>query len=611
MANPNHAVTFVAGEESDRLKSAAQYFGIKNTRTPLKPVRQIAAQPSNEKSSKNPHSKSILKFGSTVWSNVGLLFSDSTLEAARMHSVGVMAQEERIAGDGTLHLMSISRRKKGTEPTYKDLMDLFHQKPLEPLEIVRETEDDDYEEVVLDSVEGGSLTAAIFGIVKGTVGPAVLYLPRGFALSGYAVAIPSMIIATISYLYSATRLLQCWKVESDKNHLLAQKMEELRGLLDPEGAESVSKNHYGSAPIDPHFAASGNSAFLTYPELAKRAFGKASVLISGGIAAMQFGVCLTYLIFVPQNLFESTRALFGVEIRKEFFLAGMLLLEIPLVWIRDIRKLTPFNILATIFIAFGLASVLFIALFGLDHPTISDTMNEVANEGEMYQLYEEVTHLPAINPTWFLFIGTSFFCFEGSITLLVPLQEAVYKKEDRENFLNVNRRVTSSIVAFYIIFATICWASFGDSVQTALTASLPKSALATIVQLAYSIAVIFTFPLQAFPALEVVCHTTGTKVGKSNSAATLKRNMIASVIICFLGVLAVVAIDYLGNVVSLLGSLVGIPIALIYPPLMHNQLVDSSKTTRFFNYSLSLVGFIAASAASYTTISSWDEGAEG
>jgi proton-coupled amino acid transporter len=154
-------------------------------------------------------------------------------------------------------------------------------------------------------------------------------------------------------------------------------------------------------------------------------------------------------------------------------------------------------------------------------------------------------------------------------------------------------------------------ASFGDAVQTALTASLPQSVLATIVQLAYSIAVIFTFPLQAFPALEVVCHTTGTKVGKSDRVATLKRNVTASVIVCFLGVLAVVAIDYLGNVVSLLGSLVGIPIALIYPPLMHNQLVDSSKTTRFLNYSLSVVGFIAAGAASYTTITSWDKGAEG
>jgi len=115
----------------------------------------------------------------------------------------------------------------------------------------------------------------------------------------------------------------------------------------------------------------------------------------------------------------------------------------------------------------------------------------------------------------------------------------------------------------------------------------------------------------AFPALEVVCHTTGTKVGKSDSSATFKRNMTASAIVCFLGVLAVIAIDYLGNVVSLLGSLVGIPIALIYPPLMHNQLVDSSKTTRFLNYCLSVIGFIAAGAASYTTIASWDEGAEG
>jgi proton-coupled amino acid transporter len=165
-------------------------------------------------------------------------------------------------------------------------------------------------------------------------------------------------------------------------------------------------------------------------------------------------VCLTYLIFVPQNLVESTRALFGVEVSKQFFLAGMLLMEIPLVWIRDIRKLTPFNILATFFIAFGLASVLFIALFGMDG--VSDATDQVSG-GEMYQLYDEVTHLPPIKPSWVLFIGTSFFCFEGSITLLVPLQEAVYKKEDRDNFPNVNRRVTSYIVSFYILFAVICW----------------------------------------------------------------------------------------------------------------------------------------------------------
>jgi Amino acid permeases len=408
------------------------------------------------------HSISILKFGSTVWDNVGLIFSDSTLEVARMHSVGVMAQEERIAVDGTLHLLSISKRRKGTKPTYRDLTDIFHREPLEPLEYeVRETEDEEYEEVVIDSVEGGSITAAIFGIVKGTVGPAVLYLPRGFAMSGYAVAIPSMIIATTTYLYSATRLLQCWKVESDKMKLFSQKLEEIRELLDPIPQENIEPS-YGYGSISPRRndqrSIQNPKTLLTYPELSRRAFGKASVLISGGIVAMQFGVCLTYLIFVPQNLYESTKSLFGLEIPRHFFLLGMLFIEIPLVWIRDIRKLTPMNILATMLIAFGLASVLFIALFGSsDFSAFHNDTKDSSNVNGLSQLVEDIIHLPATDPTWFLFIGTSFFCFEGAITLIVPLQEAVYKKQDRERFPNINRRVTASIVTFYIFFAIICW----------------------------------------------------------------------------------------------------------------------------------------------------------
>lgn len=610
-----HAVTYVAGEEQSRLQSAAKYFGIQNTRTPLNLSNHpVARSKGNDDEDSNVHSKSILKFGSTVWDNVGLIFSDSTLEAARMHSVGVMAREERIARDGTLHLMSISRRKRGVKPSYGDLVNLFERKPVESsnYEVIRESEDEEYEEVIIDSVEGGSITAAVFGIVKGTVGPAVLYLPRGFAMSGYAVAIPSMLIATSTYLYSATRLLQCWKVESDKIQLFNQKIEEIRNLLDLDSQVPLgSSNDYGSIPaIRGEKSSEHPKTLLTYPELSRRAFGKASVLISGGIAAMQFGVCLTYLIFVPQNLYESTKSLFGLELPKHVFLLGMLLLEIPLVWIRDIRKLTPINIMATMFIAFGLASVLVIALFTInDDPW--NTNSNGAEVKDMSQLLVDISHLPPTSPTWFLFIGTSFFCFEGAITLLVPLQEAVYKKEDREKFPMVNRRVTASIVAFYIFFALICWVSFGDSVRTALTASLPESVLSTIVQFAYSIAVIFTFPLQAFPALEVVCHTTGTKVGLSERSGIFKRNAIASVIICLLGIIAVMAIDYLGNVVSLLGSLVGIPIALIYPPLMHNKLVKSSQTTRFLNYSLSLIGFVATGMASYTTIVSWNEGAEG
>jgi len=542
-----------------------------------------------------------------------------------MHSVGYVADGEYVAGDGTLHTRSIVRRMvKKRQPTQK-LDEMFippgAERPLEVEGVVEkeEEEEEEEEEVIehIDVVAGGSIAAAVFGIIKGMVGPAILYLPRGFELAGFAVAIPAMFVATASYVYCATRLLQCWKIETDK---AAESLEKIRLLLDPESTPVLGKknNSYGSLIQDQDDTAKEQKKpqmqgkLLTYPELARRAFGNFSVLISGGIAAMQFGVCLTYLIFVPQNLFELIRNVFGVFVRKEIILIGMLAIEIPLCWIRDIRKLTPFNISATFLIAFGLASVLFIAVFNAnDDNTVAGTEGE-----EGMNLFKEIANLPLVENTWYLFIGTSFFCFEGSITLLVPLQEAVYSQKDREQFPTVNKKVMWFTVAFYMIFATICWSSFGDSVQTALTASLPKGTLSTLVQFAYSVAVIFTFPLQAFPALEVVCHTNGAKTGsnkrKSERSNVLKRNMTATVIICFLGLIAVIATNYLGNVVSLLGSLVGIPIALIYPPLMHNKLVpNSSKMTRIMNVCLSVVGVFAAGAASYTTIISWNEGAEG
>lgn len=636
-----YTVTYQPGEDPNRLAEAAKSFGLANARTPLVNVREAPEFSSNGDGNIEDHlssslqyryvSQSMVKFGSTLWKNVGILFSDSTLEAARMHSVGTLAKEERVSHDGSLHLLSVARRKKGgiQPPSYGDLMDLF-QKPgggygpvigKEPMEVeVRETEDVEYEEVLVESVEGGTITAAVFGIVKGMVGPAVLYLPRGFAISGWAVAIPAMVAATMSYLYCSTRLLQAWKVESEKTRKMAEKMGEIRKLLDDVN-NAVPGPGYGS--IDEEQRDDSNvtaPTLLTYPELARRAFGTYSSLISGGIAAMQFGVCLTYLIFVPQNLSESARSL-GYYVPKQAFLIAMLALEIPLCWIRDIRRLAPFNIVATLLIGFGLASVLYIALFDGNVESIGGsyyvnaTSTGEAESPAQLGLAEEVARLPSINDTWLLFVGTSFFCFEGSITLLVPLQEAVYSHTDRERFPRVNNQVISWVVIFYMFFAIVCWASFGDKVQTALTASLPQGLLSTFVQVAYSVAVIFTFPLQAFPALEVVMRKNSGKdmvvSNESESVTHYKRNITTSIIICLLGVVAILAIDYLGNVVSLLGSLVGIPIALIYPPLIHNKLVkDSSKTTRMMNYCLSMVGFFAALIASYTTIMSWDDCAE-
>lgn len=571
------ASTYVAGDDPSRLKDAAAYLGLDKAqaRRPTTRVREA----------------------------VGSLLSDTTMESARMHSVGTLASDERVDEGGTIHLMTLTRRRRagGARPAYEtggDLMSIFRRS----MEIADGDGDEGEEEYeVVDTVEGGSLGAATFGIIKGTIGPAILFLPRGFKMAGWGVAIPALLFSTATYLYSATRLLDCWRIEKIK----IERLEEIKALLDDK------ENNYGSTegagaseapkgPVDPHMA-SADGTMLTYPELAKRAFGKYALFVSAGIAILQFGVCLTYFIFVPENLVAVTHSLTGKVVPQEAFLIAMIFAEIPFTWIRDIRRLTPTNILASLLIFFGLASCLGIALFR-DYGDSS--------------LLKEISQLPPVNhDTWFMFIGTAFYMFEGAMTLVVPLQEAVFTPEDKAKFPALNKRVMWSIVTFYCFFATTCWAAFGEGLKTAMTASLPSGALTTAVQIAYSVAVFFTFPLQAFPALEVTLRTTTTKVGTTDhdyDSATFRRNVKASFLVCFLGLIAYFAQDYLGNVASILGSAIGVPVALICPNLMHNILVkNNSFCTRMMNYCVVCIGIFAFVVASTTTILNWSSGAEG
>ena len=218
-------------------------------------------------------------------------------------------------------------------------------------------------------------------------------------MAGWGVAIPALLFSTATYLYSAGRLLDCWRIEKRK----IERLEEIKALLGDTEGNYGATDDAGDAPpeapkgpVDPHLASS-DGTMLTYPELAKRAFGKYSVFVSAGIAVLQFGVCLTYFIFVPENLVAVTHSLTGKAVPQEAFLIAMIFAEIPFTWIRDIRRLTPTNILASLLIFFGLASCLGIALFK-DYGDSS--------------LIKEISQLPPVNhETWFM--SLRFICLRA------------------------------------------------------------------------------------------------------------------------------------------------------------------------------------------------------
>jgi len=524
---------------------------------------------------------------------------------------------------------------------------------------------------------GGDLKSAVLGIVKGMVGPAILYLPHGFANAGWVIAVPMLFASTALYLASSASLLECWEVESKNNkrlflagdggdkigegHDAGLEMKELRKSdVGGNGTDENFDNEFFEGSLVPDNG--GNSAHVmrekftasamtpSYPDLARKAFGsRGQTLVKIGIAAMQSGVCLTYLIFVPQNLKRACHD-FGWEVSTSFFLSLMVLVQIPLSWIRDIRHLTVTNGIANSLIMYGLITCLGFAFQNAIVPVQNvqeenggddngDWYDEDSQRGPIAEIFYKIFHLNAFNSNgWFLFIGTSVLLFEGSITLLIPLQEAVATPQDRQYFPKMYPNVILCIIWFYTFFGIFCWMSFGDQVYTVMTKSLPDTGLATTVQLAYSLAVMLTFPLQNFPSLEIACAAIESFLVKVSASATVRSNsklfgllqilqrrkVLSSLLVCALALIAVLTMERLDKVVSLMGGLLGCPLAFVFPPLIHNKLAlmtpgsesDNSSGSRNGGYYLSnrrrlqnkIVAFLGLGAmivATIATILKW------
>eukprot|EP00980_Cylindrotheca_fusiformis_P015685 scaffold4518_cov149-Cylindrotheca_fusiformis.AAC.20 len=324
-----HMQTYTAGEDSSRLANMAKEFGLQRQRQPRNQVRARVDAP-----------LSVLT-GFYIERMLDPGFAD-----VRMRAV-YSARDSQIADVEGDELM-------GRLPTWK--------------EDEGEPDKDPHAHGL-----GGDMTSAVLGIIKGMVGPAILYLPHGFANAGYVAAIPILILATVLFLASSACLLDSWKHESLKE------------------ADSMAEEGDG---------AKLQRTILSYPELAYRALGyPGETAVKIGIALMQSGVCLTYVIFVSQNLQTCASLLFDQYLPAYYFTIIMVLFQIPMSWIRDIRKLTLTNLIANILILYGLIACLIFAF--------SAAISSKEERGPLTEIGYKFGNLDAFSSGWFLFIGTS------------------------------------------------------------------------------------------------------------------------------------------------------------------------------------------------------------
>ena len=113
------------------------------------------------------------------------------------------------------------------------------------------------------------------------------------------------------------------------------------------------------------------------------------------------------------NLSQSEMR-FGYDLPATYFISIMLLFQIPLSWIRDIRKLTLTNLLANILLLYGLITCLKLAF--------NNAVSSDVGRSALDEIGYKFSKLEPFNQGWFLFIGMSVLLFEGKFDLLPQAQ---------------------------------------------------------------------------------------------------------------------------------------------------------------------------------------------
>eukprot|EP00658_Telonema_sp_P-2_P049525 TRINITY_DN37675_c0_g1_i2.p1 TRINITY_DN37675_c0_g1~~TRINITY_DN37675_c0_g1_i2.p1 ORF type:complete len:317 (-),score=79.89 TRINITY_DN37675_c0_g1_i2:816-1766(-) len=132
----------------------------------------------------------------------------------------------------------------------------------------------------------------VFAIIKGIVGPAILYIPHGFKQGGCGFSIPMLWLSWCMFNWGISRMVQVWVLSR-----------------------------------------------TSYADMMTEAFGWAGgATIRWFVLLQQCGVCVTYYVFIAKNLNSVT----GIDLGVLCLL--QLTVHIPLCWIRDIKNFRFTNI---------------------------------------------------------------------------------------------------------------------------------------------------------------------------------------------------------------------------------------------------------------------------
>eukprot|EP00443_Scrippsiella_acuminata_P072062 CAMPEP_0115381320 /NCGR_PEP_ID=MMETSP0271-20121206/5507_1 /TAXON_ID=71861 /ORGANISM="Scrippsiella trochoidea, Strain CCMP3099" /LENGTH=224 /DNA_ID=CAMNT_0002804591 /DNA_START=137 /DNA_END=808 /DNA_ORIENTATION=- len=194
----------------------------------------------------------------------------------------------------------------------------------------------------------------------------------------------------------------------------------------------------------------------SYSDLGEAAFGSLGrSLVDSCLISSQLGFAATYIIFISANLREVVEVLSKCTflLEQNTLFPAIVLLLVPLAWLRSLKYFAVMNFMAAVFMSIGLSAIAYVAGW--------HWYTDPAPEPVRWANFDAFAFT----------LGTAVYAFEG-IGMILPM----YEETDpalRPQFKDALTQTLIILLILFVLFASFCYLSFGAQTQTMVLLHLP------------------------------------------------------------------------------------------------------------------------------------------
>ncbi|KAM3131109.1 hypothetical protein pb186bvf_016807 [Paramecium bursaria] len=263
------------------------------------------------------------------------------------------------------------------------------------------------------------------------------------------------------------------------------------------------------------------------------------------IISIQVGIGLAYIMFLTQGMIYGMSQLSYVLEKWKIYVVCFLVV-LPLLLIKNVHF---FHSTSKLSLQLAVVAQLLVVL-----------------ESSYILLQGDFSFKNAINiENTFQYVGVSILVFEVGPTIL-PIRESMYDKQKFPFVANISFISALLITMFLAIISAV---TYQDTLQEIVIFNIKNSYLEGLAIIFYSIALLLVYPLQLYPAIQIIENYFQQNDVEGGIFVTKFGQILIRVICGIIMNLIAYQILSLSHLLNLLGSLFGSALQFIFPILIH------------------------------------------